>query len=96
MEACWETAEPDEFWQALGGKAEYPGLGAFAGAMEAPEPLLFQVSDLTGAIEVTPVPDFVQDDLVDTDVMILDTVSEVWPFVLRFVGSVGLTACADA
>lgn len=37
-----------------------------------------QVSDVTGAVVVTPVPEFVQDDLVDDDVMILDTGLEVW------------------
>lgn len=41
------------------------------------EPRLFQVSNVTGAIVVTEVPNFNQDDLLSEDVMVLDTFNQV-------------------
>ena len=63
----------------LGGKAEY----ASDPALSTPdfEPRLFQVSNATGALRVEEVFDFQQEDLIDEDVMLLDTFSSVYVWV---------------
>lgn len=58
MTTVMEGSEPDEFWSALGGKAEYPN------TKEMPEgerdPQLFQISNETGFVSVTPIYGFAQ------------------------------------
>jgi len=69
-----EGHEPAEFWDALGGKTEY------AEAREAVEgqrePRLFQCSNVTGSFVTTEAFNFIQDDLINDDVMILDLFTE--------------------
>jgi len=74
-----EGSEPDDFWEALGGKAEY------ASAKESVEgqrdPRLFQCSNVTGSFKLTEVFNFVQDDLISDDVMILDLFTDVFVWI---------------
>jgi len=74
-----EGQEPESFWDALGGKAEY------AQAKEVVEgqrdPRLFQCSNVTGSFKLTEVFNFVQDDLINDDVMILDLFSDVFVWI---------------
>ena len=71
-----EGGEPEEFWTALGGKADYPKMRP--GEPEPADPRLFQCSNVTGNFEVDEVCNFTQDDLVDDDVMLLDCYSSVF------------------
>eukprot|EP00904_Undaria_pinnatifida_P007549 jgi/Undpi1/3924/HiC_scaffold_16.g07292.m1 len=74
-----EGSEPDEFWAALGGEAEYPKVSE--GEVVPQEPRLFQVSNATGKLTVTPVCNFDQSDLCVDDIMLLDTVASVFVWV---------------
>lgn len=65
-----EGEEPDAFWDAIGGKGEYPSTQAMVD--DNFEPRLFQCSDVTGSFEFEEIFNFSQDDLIQEDVMILD------------------------
>eukprot|EP01138_Halocafeteria_seosinensis_P007299 gb/GECG01007463.1/.p1 GENE.gb/GECG01007463.1/~~gb/GECG01007463.1/.p1 ORF type:complete len:862 (+),score=169.72 gb/GECG01007463.1/:1-2586(+) len=74
-----EGEEDDAFWEALGGKAEYPeNVPDESGPASA---RLFHVTDKSGALEVEEIHQFAQDDLMDDDVMILDTYSQVFVWI---------------
>eukprot|EP01130_Rhizamoeba_saxonica_P018040 TRINITY_DN8927_c0_g1_i1.p1 TRINITY_DN8927_c0_g1~~TRINITY_DN8927_c0_g1_i1.p1 ORF type:complete len:849 (-),score=234.30 TRINITY_DN8927_c0_g1_i1:52-2598(-) len=74
-----EEQEPDEFWDALGGKGEYDhSERLIEGDISA---RLFQCSDNTGVFKVFQIHNFVQDDLDDDDVMLLDTFKEVFVWI---------------
>ena len=76
-----EGEEDDQFWESLGGKADYPEASA---AETGPEqPRLFNVSDRTGTLRMEEVTNFAQDDLLDDDVMILDTVNQIFVWIGR-------------
>jgi len=74
-----EGHETEDFWKPLGGK------GAYANAPELQESprdaRLFQCSNATGAFRVEEIFGYSQDDLVNDDVMILDTFNEVFVWV---------------
>eukprot|EP01024_Parvocaulis_polyphysoides_P040084 TRINITY_DN3640_c0_g4_i2.p1 TRINITY_DN3640_c0_g4~~TRINITY_DN3640_c0_g4_i2.p1 ORF type:complete len:918 (-),score=215.37 TRINITY_DN3640_c0_g4_i2:1688-4390(-) len=74
-----EGEEPDEFWEALGGKTEY---AKFSKKGHAPsQARLFQISDASvggRGISVEEIFDFSQQDLNSHDVMMLDTYYEVF------------------
>jgi hypothetical protein len=74
-----EGSEPDEFWEALGGRSEYPELGP--GETVPREPRLFWATTAIGYFKVEEVDNFDQDDLVDDDVMILDTFTQVFVWI---------------
>ncbi|CAM9961135.1 unnamed protein product, partial [Hapterophycus canaliculatus] len=74
-----EGSEPEGFWTALGGMGEYPK--ASEGEEASQEPRLFQVSNSSGKLLVTPVCNFDQSDLCADDIMLLDTVSSVFVWV---------------
>ncbi|CAM9773741.1 unnamed protein product [Ectocarpus sp. 12 AP-2014] len=74
-----EGSEPEAFWDALGGMGEYPKSSEAEEVSQ--EPRLFQVSNATGKLAVTPVCNFDQSDLCADDVMLLDTVSSVFVWV---------------
>eukprot|EP00753_Platysulcus_tardus_P014808 PLAT4544.1.p1 GENE.PLAT4544.1~~PLAT4544.1.p1 ORF type:complete len:858 (-),score=452.55 PLAT4544.1:277-2784(-) len=74
-----EGAEPEEFWGPLGGRGEYPSVAALGDAPR--EPRLFQCSNATGVFEVEEIFNFAQEDLVDDDVMLLDTYEQVFVWV---------------
>lgn len=74
-----EGKEDDAFWSALGGKGEYAKIPE-GGAVEH-EPRLFRMTCNVGHFLVEEIFDFVQDDLVYDDVMMLDVFSEVYVWV---------------
>eukprot|EP00752_Nemacystus_decipiens_P014256 g12677.t1 len=74
-----EGSEPEGFWNALGGMGEYPKVSEAEEVSQ--EPRLFQVSNATGKLTVTPVCNFDQTDLCADDVMLLDTVTSVFVWV---------------
>eukprot|EP00003_Mantamonas_plastica_P001333 TRINITY_DN1095_c0_g5_i1.p1 TRINITY_DN1095_c0_g5~~TRINITY_DN1095_c0_g5_i1.p1 ORF type:complete len:833 (-),score=276.14 TRINITY_DN1095_c0_g5_i1:45-2471(-) len=79
IEEVKEGNEPDAFWDALGGKAEYAKISDKG---EAPRPpRLFQCSDVSGVFEVEEIYNFAQEDLDNDDVMILDTYNEVYVWI---------------
>ena len=74
-----EEKEPEDFWEALGGKEEYSrvkntGLVSF-------EPRLFHCSTDQGWFTAQEVHNFTQEDLVNTDVMFLDTYDDVYVWI---------------
>jgi len=74
-----EGHESNEFWNHLGGKAVYASTKELEEGIK--EPRLFHCSAVHGAFKVTEVFNFSQDDLINDDVMILDTYSEVFVWV---------------
>jgi villin 1/advillin len=74
-----EGKEPAEFWTALGGKTEYPNEKELG--VERKEPRLFHCSSNAGHFHVEEIFNFTQDDLIDDDVMILDTYGDVFVWV---------------
>ena len=74
-----EGEEPDEFWAAVGGKAEYAQMSE--GEVAPAEPRLFQCTNMTGVFTCEEIFDFDQSDLIDDDVMLLDAFSTVYVWV---------------
>uniref|UniRef100_A0AAQ5ZYX0 HP domain-containing protein n=1 Tax=Amphiprion ocellaris TaxID=80972 RepID=A0AAQ5ZYX0_AMPOC len=68
-----EGQEPIEFWELLGGKAPYASDKRLQQAVLDHQPRLFECSNKTGRFIVTEVTQFIQDDLNEDDVMLLDT-----------------------
>jgi hypothetical protein len=79
-EILMEGSEPAGFWEALGGKVDYPDHAAVSDE-NFHEPRLFQCSNATGNFEVEEIFDFDQEDLIPEDVMLLDTYNEVFVWV---------------
>uniref|UniRef100_A0A674IA68 Advillin n=1 Tax=Terrapene triunguis TaxID=2587831 RepID=A0A674IA68_9SAUR len=78
-ETVAEGQEPAVFWEVLGGKAPYATVCCRL-QQEVPDnpPRLFECSNKTGRFVVTEVTDFGQDDLSESDVMLLDTWDQVF------------------
>eukprot|EP00118_Oscarella_pearsei_P028746 m.2821 g.2821 ORF g.2821 m.2821 type:complete len:815 (+) comp8926_c0_seq1:165-2609(+) len=76
-----EEKEPADFWEGLGGKGEYASAKALQQELPERPPRLFQCSNASGRFRVEELPDFVQDDLEEDDVMILDTYDEVFVWI---------------
>jgi len=74
-----EGEEPDEFWAAIGGKGEYPDERVLDEGSR--EPMMYQVSNSTGSLDITPVFDFSQEDLAEEDVFLLDAFTSVFVWV---------------
>jgi len=74
-----EGKEPAEFWEALGGKTEYAQIKESEPDFQPPR--LFQCSNNRGYFYVEEVFDFDQEDLIEDDVMILDTYREVFVWI---------------
>lgn len=74
-----EGSEGDDFWAALGGKAEYDT--SAASQENSKEPRLFWGSNASGLFKVEEIYDFTQDDLNEDDVYILDLFNEVYVWV---------------
>eukprot|EP00164_Ancoracysta_twista_P003232 GFYU01004318.1.p1 GENE.GFYU01004318.1~~GFYU01004318.1.p1 ORF type:complete len:812 (-),score=336.28 GFYU01004318.1:98-2533(-) len=74
-----EGSEDDAFWTPLGGKGEYASSKALVDAPR--EPRLFQCSNAIGRFDVEEIHNFSQDDLIDDDVMMLDTYTEVFVWI---------------
>ena len=76
-----EGSEPASFWEALGGQADYPHTKTLSEGSH--DPRLFHCSTAAygGGFKVREVFDFSQDDLINDDVMILDTFDEVFVWI---------------
>lgn len=74
-----EGEEPEAFWSGVGGQGEYAS-GAVA-EQGAKEPRLFQCSNALGYFKVEEIFDFVQDDLIQDDIMLLDTYECVYVWI---------------
>ncbi|GAA6069995.1 advillin, partial [Tachysurus ichikawai] len=73
-----EGQEPIEFWQLLGGKTPYANDKRLQQDVSDHQPRLFECSNKTGKFIVTEVSQFTQEDLNETDVMLLDTWDQVF------------------
>ncbi|XP_062842397.1 advillin isoform X2 [Trichomycterus rosablanca] len=78
-----EGQELIEFWELLGGKTPYANDKRLQQSVVDHPPRLFECSNKTGKFVVSEIPQFAQDDLCETDVMLLDT----WDQVFMWVGS---------
>ncbi|KAL1458347.1 hypothetical protein WDU94_008506, partial [Cyamophila willieti] len=67
-----EGQEKDDFWTAIGGKAEYASSEKLANADDQIPARLFQISNATGRFTVEEITNFSQQDLVPEDCMLLD------------------------
>lgn len=76
-----EGSEPDIFWQALGGKTEYPKEKKVKQYIEGPH--LFAVTLIEGDIKLKEIYNFTQGDLTTEDVLILDCQSELYVWIGR-------------
>uniref|UniRef100_A0A8C0INV0 Advillin n=1 Tax=Chelonoidis abingdonii TaxID=106734 RepID=A0A8C0INV0_CHEAB len=78
QETVAEGQEPAAFWEVLGGKAPYASDKRLQQEVPDHPPRLFECSNKTGRFVVTEVTDFGQDDLSESDVMLLDTWDQVF------------------
>ncbi|KAM6902714.1 LOW QUALITY PROTEIN: gelsolin-like [Xenentodon cancila] len=77
-----EGGETDQFWEALGGKADYRTSTRLKDKMDTHPPRLFACSNKTGNFIIEEVPgEMTQDDLATDDVMILDTWEQVFVWI---------------
>jgi len=76
-----EGKEPADFWEVLGGKAEYAVISSADADPVSKPPRLFQCSNNKGYFYVEEVFDFDQEDLIEEDVMLLDTHHEVFVWI---------------
>ncbi|GAV89081.1 Gelsolin domain-containing protein/VHP domain-containing protein, partial [Cephalotus follicularis] len=74
-----EGSEPDSFWNALGGKAEYPRDKRIKGHTE--DPNLFLVTSREGDFKVKEIYNFTQDDLTTEDILVLVCHTEIYLWV---------------
>jgi len=74
-----EGKEDAEFWKFLGGKGDYAEFKESAEELKPPR--LFHCSSNAGYFHVEETFNFVQDDLISDDVMILDTFAEVFVWI---------------
>ncbi|XP_042193391.1 gelsolin isoform X1 [Callorhinchus milii] len=77
-----EGGETDDFWNVLGGKADYRTSRRLKNKMDTHPPRLFACSNKIGRFTIEEVPgDLTQDDLATDDVMLLDTWDQVFIWV---------------
>ncbi|KAM6985207.1 gelsolin a isoform 1-T1 [Aplochiton taeniatus] len=77
-----EGGESDDFWAALGGKADYRTSTRLKDKMDTHPPRLFACSNKTGNFVIEEVPgEMTQEDLATDDVMILDTWEQVFVWI---------------
>ncbi|RWR78783.1 villin-1 isoform X1 [Cinnamomum micranthum f. kanehirae] len=74
-----EGSEPDLFWDAIGGKAEYPREKEIKEYDE--DPHLFTCTFMEGDFKVKEVFNYTQDDLTTEEVLILDCYNEIYVWV---------------
>ncbi|GFO12419.1 advillin, partial [Plakobranchus ocellatus] len=78
-----EEEEGRDFWALLGGKEPYAtGKRLEVNHADMP-PRLFHCSNASGRFKVEEIVDFSQEDLEENDVMILDTIDEVYVWIGR-------------
>ncbi|XP_070570156.1 advillin-like isoform X2 [Ptychodera flava] len=73
-----EGQEPTDFWSSIGGKAPYASTPRLQESELDHPPRLFQCSNASGSFRVEEVDDFTQEDLIEDDVMLLDTWDELF------------------
>ncbi|XP_015272840.1 PREDICTED: advillin [Gekko japonicus] len=78
QETVAEGQEPAAFWELLGGKAPYASGKRLHQVVPDHPPRLFECSNKTGRFIVTEITDFIQDDLSESDVMLLDTWDQIF------------------
>lgn len=74
-----EGGEPEEFWMALGGKADYPREKEIRKHIE--DPHLFVCNCSEDDFKVKEIFSFTQDDLTTEDVFILDCCTEIYVWI---------------
>jgi hypothetical protein len=74
-----EGKEPEAFWTAVGGKGEYATAKELGDDMK--QPRLFHCSANSGQFYAEEIFNYVQDDLISDDIMILDCFTEVYVWV---------------
>ncbi|XP_070188427.1 advillin-like isoform X2 [Littorina saxatilis] len=67
----FEGQEKEDFWNVLGGKEEYASEKHMQDDESHP-PRLFNICNASGSVKAEELHDFVQDDLIPEDVMLLD------------------------
>ncbi|CAL4102752.1 unnamed protein product, partial [Meganyctiphanes norvegica] len=77
-----EGRENESFWEALGGKEDYANSRLLKTEGAHPQ-RLFHCSNATGVFRTEEIENFTQQDLVDDDVMLLDT----WDAIFVWVGN---------
>ncbi|XP_067385934.1 advillin [Emydura macquarii macquarii] len=78
QETVAEGQEPAAFWEVLGGKALYASDKRLQQEVPDHPPRLFECSNKTGRFLVTEVTNFGQEDLSESDIMLLDTWDQVF------------------
>ncbi|XP_077238711.1 villin-like 1 [Tasmannia lanceolata] len=74
-----EGSEPDLFWDAIGGKMEYPREKVIKEYVE--DPHLFTCTFTEGDLQVKEIFNFNQDDLTTEEVLILDCRNEIYVWI---------------
>ncbi|XP_053150979.1 advillin [Hemicordylus capensis] len=83
QETVAEGQESAGFWELLGGKASYASEKRLQQEVPDHPPRLFECSNKTGRFVVIEITDFTQDDLSESDVMLLDTWDQVFLWIGR-------------
>lgn len=79
----YEGQEKADFWEAIGGEEAYSSDKRLMDTGDAPPPRLFQCSNASGRFKVEEIVEFVQSDLVQDDVMLLDA----WDALFLWIGN---------
>ncbi|XP_031553548.1 gelsolin, cytoplasmic-like [Actinia tenebrosa] len=80
-EVIREGQEPDSFWDDIGGREPYSTGKRLEEEKPSYPPRLFQFSNASGAFKVEEILEFTQEDLIEDDVMLLDTYDEVFVWI---------------
>jgi len=75
-----EGEEPEEFWDALGGRTEYSSVKD-TGVPSGFEPRLFHCSNSSGYFYVKEILNFGQEDMMNDDIMLLDAYNTVYVWI---------------
>ncbi|XP_076316612.1 villin-1-like [Tachypleus tridentatus] len=78
-----EGQEKQEFWNALGGKEHYANNQQLQMTDDNHQPRLFQCSNASGRFVVEEIIGFIQSDLVEDDIMLLDA----WNTIFIWIGN---------
>ncbi|KAK3752621.1 hypothetical protein QZH41_018816, partial [Actinostola sp. cb2023] len=80
-EVVREEHEPENFWEDIGGREPYATGKRLEEEKPSYPPRLFQFSNASGAFKIEEIFEFVQEDLIEDDVMLLDTYDEVFVWI---------------